>query len=290
MDTETAANPADEPIVVSNEAVSEEANTPAEGDDVEGDFEDLVKEGLGDIVEPEELEVEFEGKTYKVKPELKDALLRQADYTKKTMEIAEQRKAYEAKIAEAETYRNLGLATIEAAAQAKTIEAQIAQIEAMSTHGLTQEQINAYNIQHMRLTEQKAAIDNDIRQMIEADRAMSSEQLAKFQQSAIEEAKKSIPNFDDKRRQDLESLAVKLGVDEQDVKTITDASAYKILHYADIGMKFLEQRRTSKKVENAQGANPVPQVGGKSTAVKNPSQMTDAEWMKWRENELAKKR
>lgn len=289
MDTETAANPADEPIVV-DEAQSEEANTPAEGDDVTDNFDDLVNEGLGDDVEPEELEVEFEGKTYKVKPELKDALLRQADYTKKTMEVAEQRKAYEAKIAEAETYRSLGLATIEAASQAKTIEAQIAQIEAMSTHGLTQEQINAYNIQHMRLTEQKAAIESDIRQMIEADRTMNSEQLAKFQQSAIEEAKKAIPNFDDKRRQDLEGLAVKLGVDPEDAKTITDASAYKILHLADIGQKFLDRQRAAKKVENAQGANPVPQVGGKSTAVKDTSQMSDAEWVKWREGQLAKKR
>jgi hypothetical protein len=286
MDTETAANPADEPIVV-DEAQSEEANTPAEGDDVADDFEDLVKEGLGDDAEPEELEVEFEGKTYKVKPELKDALLRQADYTKKTMEVAEQRKAVEAKLQEAETYRSLGLATIEAAAQAKTIEAQIAQIESMSTQGLTQEQINAYNIQHMRLTEQKAAIDNDIRQMIEADRTMNSEQLAKFQQSAIEEAKKAIPNFDDKRRQDLEGLAVKLGVDPEDAKTITDASAYKILHLADIGQKFLDRQRAAKKVENAQGTSPAAEVGGKSLAAKDPNKMTTEEWMKHRQKQVS---
>ena len=106
MTDEQAANPADEPIDVV-EAAPVEANTPAEGDDVADDFDDLIKEGLGDDSTPEELEVEFEGKTYKVSPEIKDALLRQADYTKKTMEVAEQRKAYEAKIAEADTYRNL---------------------------------------------------------------------------------------------------------------------------------------------------------------------------------------
>jgi hypothetical protein len=156
----------------------------------------------------------------------------------------------------------------------------------MSTQGLTQEQINGYNIQHMRLTEQKAAIDNDIRQMIEADRNMNSEQLAKFQQSAIEEAKKAIPNFDDKRRQDLESLAVKLGVDEQDAKTITDASAYKILHLADIGQKFLDRQRATKKVENAQGVSPAAEVGGKSLAAKDPNKMTTEEWMKHRQKQV----
>ena len=286
MTDEQAANPADEPIDVV-EAAPVEANTPAEGDDVADDFDDLIKEGLGDDSTPEELEVEYEGKTYKVSPEIKDALLRQSDYTKKTMEVAEQRKAYEAKIAEADTYRNLGLATIEAAAQAKTIEAQIAQIESMSTQGLTQEQINAYNIQHMRLTEQKAAIDGDIRQMIEADRTMNSEQLAKFQQSAIEEAKKAIPNFDDKRRQDLESLAVKLGVDEQDAKTITDASAYKILHLADIGQKFLDRQRAAKRVENAQSTSPAAELGGKTNTAKDPNKMSTEEWMKHRQKQVS---
>lgn len=286
MTDEQAANPADEPIDVV-EAAPVEANTPAEGDEVADDFEDLIKEGLGDDAAPEELEVEYEGKTYKVSPEIKDALLRQADYTKKTMEVAEQRKTYEAKIAEADTYRNLGLATIEAAAQAKTIEAQIAQIEGLSTQGLTQEQINAYNIQHMRLTEQKAAIDNDIRQMIEADRTMNSEQFAKFQQSAIEEAKKAIPNFDDKRRQDLEGLAVKLGVDPEDAKTITDASAYKILHLADIGQKFLDRQRAAKRVENAQSTSPAAELGGKTNTSKDPSKMTTEEWMKHRQKQVS---
>lgn len=37
--------------------------------------------------------VEYEGKEYRVPKELKEALLRQADYTRKTMEVAEERKA-----------------------------------------------------------------------------------------------------------------------------------------------------------------------------------------------------
>jgi hypothetical protein len=289
MTDETAANPADEPITapVADEVQSTEANTPAEGDEVADDFDDLIKEGLGDDSTPEELEVEYEGKTYKVSPELKDALLRQADYTRKTTEVAREREAVEAMRRDAEVYRNLGAATIEAAAQAKTLEGQIAQLESMSTHGLTQEQINGYNIQHMRLTEQKAAIDNDIRAMIEADRARSSEELTKFQQEAIEEARKSIPNFDDKRRQDLESFAVKLGVHADDVKTITDASAYKILHLADIGQKFLDRQRATKKVENAQSTSPAAEVGGKAVAAKDPNKMSTEEWMKHRQRQVA---
>ena len=46
--------------------------------------------------EPEEVEVEYDGQTYSVPAALKDALLRQADYTRKTQEVAEGRKALDA--------------------------------------------------------------------------------------------------------------------------------------------------------------------------------------------------
>ena len=45
---------------------------------------------------PDEVEVEYEGQTYTVPAALKDALLRQCDYTRKTQEVAEGRKALEA--------------------------------------------------------------------------------------------------------------------------------------------------------------------------------------------------
>lgn len=41
------------------------------------------------------VEVEFEGKLLKVEPTIKDALMRQADYTRKTMELAEHRKMFQ---------------------------------------------------------------------------------------------------------------------------------------------------------------------------------------------------
>lgn len=45
---------------------------------------------------PDEVEVEYNGKSYSLPPELRDALLRQADYTRKTQELAAQRRAFEA--------------------------------------------------------------------------------------------------------------------------------------------------------------------------------------------------
>ena len=57
--------------------------------------EDLEPESPEEELEEELDETEFEGKKYRVPKELKDALLRQADYTRKTQEVAEIRRAAE---------------------------------------------------------------------------------------------------------------------------------------------------------------------------------------------------
>ena len=44
---------------------------------------------------PEEVDVEYNGKTYCLPPDLRDALLRQAVYTRTTQELAGQRRAFE---------------------------------------------------------------------------------------------------------------------------------------------------------------------------------------------------
>lgn len=285
---ETAANPADAPIdtpVV--EAVTQEAQAPAEGDEDTDELDDLMKEALGETSQAEELvDVEYEGKTHKVPASLKDALLRQADYTRKTTEVAEQRKAVEAAQQSIEVVRNLSVATQEAMAQAKALDLRIEELRQTSIEGLPESTVTQLQRALLQMEQQKTGVEGDIKQLLDADRQRISGETAKFRQEAIEKAAKEIPNFDDKRRADLESLAVKLGVDEADAKQITDAAAYKILHLADIGQKFIDRQRAAKKVENAQSASPVPEVGGKTQAAKNPDRMTTEEWMKWRERQL----
>lgn len=57
--------------------------------------------------EPSLEEVEYEGKQYKLPQELKDALLRQADYTRKTQEVAELRKQVEPLYEQGQRYAQL---------------------------------------------------------------------------------------------------------------------------------------------------------------------------------------
>lgn len=77
------------------ESVGEPAPQPAS--QPEAKAEEQAPEAKQDAPASEEAEFEYEknGVKYKVPAELKDDLLRQSDYTKKTMELAEKRKALE---------------------------------------------------------------------------------------------------------------------------------------------------------------------------------------------------
>src|SRR5215216_3195421 len=62
-------------------------------DDGENDAADLSAEASAEADEFED--VDFAGKQYRLPKELKSALMMQADYTRKTQDVAEQRKALE---------------------------------------------------------------------------------------------------------------------------------------------------------------------------------------------------
>jgi hypothetical protein len=282
-DSDTATNLDDAPITES-EVPQQEVTAPAEGDGESDDFSDLAKEGLGDDSEPEFADVEYEGQTHRIPVALKDALLRQADYTRKTTELARERETIAATRQEAETFRNIGAAVIEASAQSKALEIQITAFAQQDISGLDDGTVALMQNELASLQQQKGMIDYDIKQLMDADQQRASEQLTKAQMAALEAARTAIPNFDDKRRTELETLAVNQGISPEDAKAITEPGVYKILHLADIGQKFLDRQRAARKVENA--PTPARDVGGKAAASNDPERMTTAEWMKKRNSEV----
>lgn len=95
MSEENATNPDVE--VASEDTSIEDVN---ESHDDQADDESEVETAATAEAESEVEEVDWEGKKYAVPKELKDALMRQQDYTRKTQEVAETRRTLEAKEAE----------------------------------------------------------------------------------------------------------------------------------------------------------------------------------------------
>jgi hypothetical protein len=296
---ETAANPAAESEAAPVETTQQEgANTPAEESDGEenDDLSDLLKQATGaETATPEDAEIEYEGEKFKVPAKLKDAFLRQSDYTRKTMEVAEMRRAIEAQKTEVEQLSTASQEQIEAVISAKTAEARVKDLLATPIDGLSQDQINALRLD---LADAERAYTQSTAKAQEAARKAgeaSSQHYAKAVEAARAEAAKHIPNFSDARLAELGSLVGSLGGDPDAVKQLADPTALRVLHLADIGAKFIERQRQAGKARAAQEVQPAAEVGGTKAAstkkdlVKDAAKMTTDEWLKARNAQLAKR-
>lgn len=286
MDTEAEANLVAEPIDAPAQDVEVE-QTEANTEDY---LDSLVKLGLGDEdakEEPKIIEIEIDGKMVKVSEDAKDYLLRQADYTKKTTEVAREREAVQAIAAEVEQSRQFQEAIVNAKSVATALDMQINELVNMPIDGLTQEQYNGLQSRLLNLQAQRQEVSFDIKAITQSENAKLSEQFDKQRQEALAVAAEKIPNFTDKRRIELETMAIDLGISKEDIEATADPAAYEILHLADIGRKLLERQRAARKVENAQGVSLAAEVGGKTNATKDPNKMTTEEWMKHRQKQVS---
>lgn len=123
--TEDATNPVD----VEDDAVLDAPEVDAES--YSDDTDQAEADGAPDEGQPEDdtEEVDWDGAKYRVPKPLKDALLRQADYTRKTQELAEQRRTVEQHFTALTQQAELQQATLEHRVNLRTVEQQLQQFQ-----------------------------------------------------------------------------------------------------------------------------------------------------------------
>lgn len=288
MDTETEANLAPEVVdIPSVESTAPELEADATGGDdanaAQTEQDDLDKlTGLGAPEgQPEEVEVEFEGMKFKVPKGAEGGFLMQSDYTKKTMELAELRKAAEAEKTQIEQFRNLTGERFQAVQNVAMLRHQAEQIKAIPVDGLSETDIIRFRQDLQDIEGQIAQWENRGLQAAQKEEQARSQQFAKVREAALSEAEKRIPNFTASRRAELEAFAIAHGSNPEDVQTIADPTIYEILHLADIGKKFMERQKKALTIKAAEGAKPAQEVGGKTSTGKDPSSMSPSEMAKF---------
>lgn len=303
LENETAANPADGSLVThtelapvdSNPAPQTEATAPAEGAD--DSLEQLAKEALGETdAKPEYVEIELDGRKYKVlaaddqpvDPDLKFGALRDADYRKKTMTLAEERKALEQERVAYQQRANLEGQAAVMATQLTALETQINQyanisIDHLRQQGWTDQQIAQAQAELADMVAQRDGLSRQVNDQLERFRQMDTESVTKARADAIANAHLADKALTPERCQQLETFAVEgLGLSADDVATITDAKAYKVLHLANIGQQFIERQRAAGQMSRAAAGKPATNVGGTAKPGGNPEDMSPAEYIAWR--------
>lgn len=283
-----ATNPATE--VEFNVTPAESVTHEVETEDValpSDDTDEISEEGDAS----DELDdVEYEGKQYKLPKELKEALLRHADYTRKTQEVAATRKEVEAARQQFQQEVQLQQQTLQDRAQLMMIENQLSQFEQIDWTALSdQDPVQAQKLwfQKQQLEQTRGQAATRIHQAQQQAMYQQQEQLAKRVQEGREMLAREIKGWSADTAKQVAEYGKQSGYSEQELGNLYDPRYVKTLHKAMLYDQLMSKATQKPKAE---APVPVPTVKTKSaTANRDPDRMSADEWLKWRNSQLRKR-
>lgn len=256
-----------------------EADEGGDADGAEGDEEDIDPEGedADDEGEGEDEEEPEAGALYTVKvdgketqvtlDELRNGYQRQADYTRKSMALAEGRKAFEAEVNETRAARNqfvqISQALLTQLQQAAPAEPDWERLEAEDPIGFAQQW--AKHQQH------RAKVETVQRQYQAALAQQQQDEVRQLQETVNQESQKlveAIPEWKDQERasrekSEMANFARSHGFTEDELSTVYDHRTMVILRKAMLYDQMQKNRAAVKgQIQAGRKAAPVIGPGG----------------------------
>lgn len=239
-----------------------------------------------DLPEPDDQEeVDWNGKKFRIPKELKPGLMMQADYTRKTQEVADARKALET---ERESVTQQAKATQEALAdhaQLYSINNELKQYENLDWASfINDDPIGAqqHQVRLQQLERAKNGLTTKLQQA-EIERSQKAQQeTAKRIEEGLREVQK-IPGWGPELAGKLKDFAKSSGFSDQEANSITDPKIVKLLHKAYVGEQVLA--KTKNPAAPAPAVQPLATVSSRSSpgARKSLGEMSMDEYAAYRE-------
>lgn len=246
----------------------------------------------------EEDEIEIDGRKFALPKsaaeKLKAERLMQADYTRKTQEVAEQRKALEAEAQQVQRARQVQDEYVKEAAKVVAIDEQLAQFQALDWNALIdQDQTTAMKLQqqYTALQQKRAEAVGNITQKQQQMALDEQQSIAKRVQEADAYFKREIPGWSNQRSDELLRYGTEVGIPSQALgqMAINHPALAKVLHKAEMYDRLAAQKVTKPKPETQE--KPVTRItAARSTVQKDPDKMSMKEWTEWRESQIKRKR
>lgn len=272
------------------ETTSPEPETLAEEveqDDVYEDDQEVTEDTESEDSEeqPDETvddseEIEFNQKQYKLPKDIAVAVKdMQKDYTVKTQSLAEQRKTFES---QAQFHQ----AHIQEIAEVVALNKQLEEFKKVDLFALSeQDPVKAQQLMFYKsgLEEQRNMLAQSISQKEQNLALEKQQEIAKRIEESESVLRRDIKDWSPELESNLQQFAVsKLGFDINDVKSSkADPRLYKLLHLAYVGNQIIQKQPAKPKI--VQQAKPVTTLkSGGDKSLRNPKDMSQAEYAKWR--------
>ena len=267
------ANQTQAPEVDGNEPDPSEVEVDEDGSEIE------VEEGEGVEPEPEMAEIEWNGKKHRIPAELRDGFLMQSDYTRKTQEVAEMRKTYEAKMEDAVKHYQTSQEVLEAKAYMLNVDNQLRQYQNVDWQQAHAEDPFGTPAEYMRfqqLKEERANVAQYLEQENQQRTAKAEQDIANRLQETRQFAAKSIPGYSLDLENKVVSFAVdELGYDLEQVKAAINPTIFRTMYLAWVGEQTVQKQNVAPK-QSAPPAKPLTTVSAKSNPATRiaPAQMS----------------
>lgn len=204
-------------------------------------------------------EVEYEGKTYKLPKELKEALLRQSDYTRKTQEVAEARRTVEERQKVVELREKFHQVHFAKVVEAQSVQTQLQQYAQVNWAELAESNPSQYlqldrqyrelQTAANRLGSEIQGLGHEFAQQLEAEKQ-------KAQARCIEELRREYKDqFTPEVIRQLDETGRSYGFSGEELSNIVDPRVIRVLNDAAKYRKLQGSKTLAEK--KVEGAKPV---------------------------------
>lgn len=182
------------------------------------------------------VEAEYEGKTYKVPAELKDALLRNADYTRKTQEVAELRRATEQREQTLRMVQHAMDATFDKAVELRELQSRLAQFDQFDWQAMASQdptETTKLNLAYQQIQRQAAEKQAELQQAYSQQQQLEAQRRQQILQIEAQRLKQSLPAFNEEMAARIRETARSgYGITDAELDSLADARYVQILHDA----------------------------------------------------------
>ena len=219
-------------------------------------------------------EVEYEGKTYKVAPELEKALLRQADYSRAMNEVTAKEKAFTQRLEQIDVITADADKYADALSGVRLIESQLAQYEGIDWQGLSAQnpgEAARLAVQQLQLQQQLTKVSADAKNVGQSLQQARDQLRNDAREDMFKALGKSLKGWGDELGSKLTIYANANGINTKTLQELTDPGVVIAL---DKARKYDELQASKQAVKSkAQGAPPVTKPGAPKG---KPDPKTDA--------------
>lgn len=268
QDVGTTSDELDESLLQPEELDSEQSE---DEDDLEEDLDGLKVRGKKEAIE-----------------KLKAERLMQADYTRKTQEVAEARKQAEAERQVFETERQVHMQNLQEVATMRAIEMQLQNFGQVNWAALyDQDPAQAAKLDHqMRaLQSQREQLRASVAQRYEQFTQMQQQEAARQLAEGQKVLQRDIPGWGPELASKLSAFALANGYTEREVAAIRSPAMVRSLYRE---YQVAEAKKQATKRTPPVQAAPVTRVNSasKSRAAIDPDKLSPEQWLKWRNSQV----